>query len=185
MDDPEQLPDDAAPRPDEPREAVPEPGGDRADAPAVETSAFAALGLRPELTRTLAALGYEEPTPIQAASIPPLLAGKDLLGQAATGTGKTAAFALPLLQRVADRRAERNAPRALVLVPTRELAMQVAEAIHKYGKELATRVLDAESPASTIVVCRTRVEVDDLTEAMNAHGWRAEALHGGLTQEHR
>ncbi|MFO1009528.1 MAG: DEAD/DEAH box helicase [Planctomycetota bacterium] len=294
-----------------------DPAGEAAPA-----AAFAALGLQAELVRALAGLGYEEPTPIQKESIPALLAGRDLLGQAATGTGKTAAFALPMLQRVlAEGRARRNAPKALVLVPTRELAMQVAEAVHKYGKELEhrvlpiyggqsivqqlraldrgvdivvatpgraldhlergtlelsdvklvvldeademldmgfaedleailgrlperhqtalfsatlaprilaiaeqhlenpvrisiareraapgalprvrqvayvvpravkpaalARVLDAESPASTIVFCRTRVEVDELTEAMNAHGWRAEALHGGFSQDHR
>ncbi|HJQ18760.1 MAG TPA: DEAD/DEAH box helicase, partial [Gemmatimonadaceae bacterium] len=97
---------------------------------------FQALGLSEALLGTLAALGYEEPTPIQREAIPPLLAGRDLLGQAATGTGKTAAFALPLLQRIYDKSLvdddTRNA-RALVLVPTRELAMQVAEAVHRYG----------------------------------------------------
>src|SRR5213079_2903488 len=64
------------------------------------TSEFSALGLAPALVTTLAALGYEEPTPIQREAIPPLLAGRDLLGQAATGTGKTAAFALPMLERI-------------------------------------------------------------------------------------
>src|SRR3954464_13648166 len=94
---------------------------------------FEDLGLRPELLGALAALGYEEPTPIQQETIPPLIAGRDLLGQAATGTGKTAAFALPILQRFAiEGRAK--GPVALVLVPTRELAMQVAEAVHRYGK---------------------------------------------------
>jgi ATP-dependent RNA helicase DeaD len=105
---------------------------------------FAALGLHPALQQALDALGYEEPTPIQRAAIPPLLAGRDLLGQAATGTGKTAAFALPLLQRLMtdEARADRRrAPGALVLVPTRELAMQVAEAIHKYGKGFGARIL--------------------------------------------
>jgi ATP-dependent RNA helicase DeaD len=286
---------------------------------------FAALGVAPELRTTLASLGYEEPTPIQRESIPPLLAGRDLLGQAGTGTGKTAAFALPMLQRLAPRlpteRPKAGRPLALVLVPTRELAMQVAEAIHRYGKEksasvlpiyggqsigqqlralgrgveivVATpgraldhlqrgtldledvktvildeademldmgfaddleailkrtakehqtalfsatlpprilaiaekhlknpvriaiarertksgavprvrqvvyivpraqkhtalgRVLDMETPTSAIVFCRTRLEVDELTESMNAHGYRAEALHGGFEQEQR
>lgn len=286
-----------------------------------ERKGFAALGLAPELAATLVTLGYEEPTPIQREAIPPLLAGRDLLGQAATGTGKTAAFALPLLQNAVRGEPEKNKPRALVLVPTRELAMQVAEAIHKYGKEkhatvlpiyggqsigqqlrvldrgvevvVATpgraldhlnrgslalsdvqmvvldeademldmgfaedleailgqlpekhqialfsatlpprilaiakryledparimiarertkagevprvrqvayvvapgqkpaalgRVLDMEQPTSAIVFCRTRVEVDELCEAMNAHGYRAEALHGGFAQEQR
>ncbi len=289
--------------------------------PAPEVRGFAALGLAPEITATLTTLGYEEPTPIQREAIPPLLAGRDLLGQAATGTGKTAAFALPLLARAVRGEPLKNKPRALVLVPTRELAMQVAEAIHKYGKSqhatvlpiyggqsigqqlrvldrgveivVATpgraldhlnrgslaltevqlvvldeademldmgfaedleailgqlpeahqtalfsatlpprilaiakrylkdpvritiakertkagevprvrqvayvvppaqkpaalgRVLDMEQPTSAIVFCRTRLEVDELCEAMNAHGYRAEALHGGFAQEQR
>jgi len=92
------------------------------------------------LLGALAVLGYEEPTPIQAQTIPPLLEGRDLLGEAATGTGKTAAFALPLLQRISGE-GERGVPRALVLVPTRELAMQVSEAIHRYGRGLGARVV--------------------------------------------
>ncbi len=281
---------------------------------------FDELDLRPELQRALADLGYEEPTPIQCEAIPPLLAGRDLLGQAATGTGKTAAFALPLLQRL-ESGTRGKAPIALVLVPTRELAMQVSQAIHRYGKELGARVLpiyggqpivrqlkvlqrgvdvvvatpgraldhigrgtlkldrlevvvldeademldmgfsedieailqetpearqtmlfsatlppridklarrhlqdparisvsratsaagdtplirqsayvvarahkpaalgrvlDIEAPAAAIVFCRTRHEVDELTETMNGRGYRAEALHGGMTQEQR
>lgn len=88
---------------------------------------------------TLDALGYEEPTPIQREAVPPLLAGRDLLGQAATGTGKTAAFTLPLLQRIAHGAKQR--PAALILVPTRELAIQVGEAVQRYGKELRISVL--------------------------------------------
>src|SRR5436190_16026772 len=91
---------------------------------------FAGLGLRAELLQALTDLGYEEPTPIQREAIPPLVGGADLLGQAATGTGKTAAFALPILQRLAGGRRDRDAA-ALVLVPTRELSMQVSEAVHK------------------------------------------------------
>ncbi len=286
-----------------------------------QTSGFAALGIAPELLNALASLGYEEPTPIQREAIPPLLAGRDLLGQAATGTGKTAAFALPMIQRCCDGNPKPNRPRALVLVPTRELAMQVAESIHRYGKArhatvlpiyggqsfglqlrsldrgvqivVATpgracdhlergtivldeltmlvldeademldmgfaddldkilskanpqrqtalfsatlaprileigerhlhdplriaiarertpagevprvrqvayvvprvhkpvalgRVLDMETPTSAIVFCRTRLEVDQLHDAMNARGYRAEALHGGFAQEQR
>ena len=282
---------------------------------------FAALGLDQRFVGALAELGYEEPTPIQCEAIPPLLAGRDLAGQAATGTGKTAAFALPLLQRLAARGADRPRPSALVLVPTRELAMQVAEAVHRYGRAIdvsvlpiyggqafaqqlralrrgmdvvvatpgraldhvnrgtlelggleavvldeademldmgfaedleailaatpaqrqtvlfsATmppriaaiakrhlrdpvqiriarerlqtgavprvrqtayivprphkraalgRVLDLETPEAAIVFCRTRTEVDELTEQVNAHGYRAEALHGGMSQEQR
>ncbi len=281
---------------------------------------FADLALADELVAALTTLGYEEPTPIQREAIPPLLEGRDLLGQAATGTGKTAAFALPLLQRL-GRGAEGGAPRALVLVPTRELATQVAEAIHRYGRDLGVRtlpiyggqpivrqlralergvdvvvatpgraldhirrrtlkpqtletiildeademldmgfaddieailsdtpgdrqtvlfsatmpprinkivgnhlnnpvriqlggerhapgeapkvrqsayivprahkpaalgrLLDLESPTAAIVFCRTRDEVDTLTETLNGRGYRAEALHGGMTQEQR
>ncbi|MFD2091240.1 DEAD/DEAH box helicase [Blastococcus deserti] len=281
---------------------------------------FERLGLRPELLGALAALGYEEPTPIQEEAIPPLAEGRDLLGQAATGTGKTAAFALPVLQRLTAHRAER-APVALILVPTRELAVQVSEALHRYGRELGARVLpvyggapigrqlrslesgvdvvvatpgraldlvqrgslqlgdvatvvldeademldmgfaedleaildetpetrqtvlfsatmprrldalarrhlrdpvritiarekapageaprvrqtayvvpraakpaalgrilDIEAPAAAIVFCRTREEVDSLTETLNGRGYRAEALHGGMSQEQR
>ena len=286
---------------------------------------FASLGLVPELLETLTGLGYEEPTPIQCEAIPPLLEGRDLLGQAATGTGKTAAFALPLLQRIHDPARvddEARTPRALVLVPTRELAMQVSEALHRYGhrafntcvvpvyggqaiqqqlralrrgvdaivatpgraldhirrrsidlsqvrfvvldeademldmgfaddleailealpprrqtallsatmaprvsaiaekhlddpvrvtirrekaaegvaprvRQVAyivsrqhklsalSRVLDMEDPASAIVFCRTRGEVDQLSESLASHGYRAQALHGGLNQEQR
>jgi ATP-dependent RNA helicase DeaD len=287
---------------------------------ATTTTTFAELGLRTELLTELTALGYEEPTPVQAAAIPLLLMGRDVLGQAATGTGKTAAFALPLLSALAD--GPRNStPAALVLVPTRELAIQVSEAIHRYGRGLGVRVipvyggqpigrqlqalergidvvvatpgraadhlsrgsldlstvrcvvldeademldmgfaediedilkqtpsdrqtvlfsatlprriaaiarrhhrdpvrlelggetpaagdaqlvsqsaylvarghkatalgrlLDVESPAATIVFCRTREEVDALTESLRGRGYRAEALHGGMDQAQR
>jgi ATP-dependent RNA helicase DeaD len=283
-------------------------------------STFAELDLGPELLQVLQALGYEEPTPIQREAVPPLLAGRDLVGQAATGTGKTAAFALPLLQRL-PRGARGKDPTALVLAPTRELAVQVAEAIHRYGEALGARVLavyggqpigrqlrvlergvdvvvatpgrvldhlargslrlgdlqvvvldeademfdmgfaedieailqavpvdrqtvlfsatlppkidrlarrylrdpvrvqiereltvsgttprvrheahlvkrvdkpaalarvlDMEAPDAALVFCRTREEVDSLTEALNSRGRRAEALHGGMSQEQR
>ncbi|MEU6810118.1 DEAD/DEAH box helicase [Streptomyces sp. NPDC046831] len=105
-----------------------------------EPAGFPDLRLRDELLHALSGLGYEEPTPIQREAIPPLLEGQDLIGQAATGTGKTAAFALPLLDRTPpDGRGA--SPAALVLVPTRELAVQTSEAIHRYGQELGTRVL--------------------------------------------
>jgi ATP-dependent RNA helicase DeaD len=282
---------------------------------------FAALGLDSRLLDALVALGYEEPTPIQREAIPPLLEGRDLVGQAATGTGKTAAFTLPLLQRLVAHGSDRARPSALILVPTRELAMQVAEAVHRYGRALGTsvvpiyggqsfaqqlrvlrrgvdvvvatpgraldhinrstlelggldvvvldeademldmgfaedleailgatpsdrqtvlfsatippritaiarrhlknpvqiriarehlpegamplvrqtayivprahkltalgRILDLENPEAAIVFCRTRTEVDELTETVNAHGFRAEALHGGMSQEQR
>ena len=102
---------------------------------------FSSLGLQTELTEVVNALGYEEPTPIQRETIPLLLAGRDLLGQAATGTGKTAAFALPMLQRISEDRQHPKKTAGLVLVPTRELAMQVAEAVHKYSKGVRLSVL--------------------------------------------
>ncbi len=283
-----------------------------------EGAGFDTLGLRPELLKTINDLGYEEPTPIQLQTIPHLLAGRDLLGQAATGTGKTAAFALPALQMIDT--AAKVVPLALILVPTRELAMQVSEAIFRYGRELGVkvtpiyggqpifrqlqaldrgvhivvatpgraldhigrgslnlnsirtvildeademldmgfaddidsilqatpeqrqtvlfsatmparinalarkyqrdpvriqigrsdatpgtalvrqsaymvqrshkpaalgRILDIEGPKATLVFCRTRIEVDQLTETMNGRGYRAEALHGGMDQPQR
>ncbi|HTN74081.1 MAG TPA: DEAD/DEAH box helicase [Pirellulaceae bacterium] len=284
-------------------------------------SGFAALGLNARLIETLTSLGYEEPTPIQREAIPPLAEGRDLVGQAATGTGKTAAFALPLLHRLSQMDKSRAQPSVLILVPTRELAMQVAEALHKYSRgqnvsvfpiyggqpfgqqfralergvdvvvatpgraldhirretlkigsvttvvldeademldmgfaedleailnetpdtrqtvlfsatlpariasiakrhltdpvhikiaqervpagsapkvrqtayivqrpyKLAalSRVLDVENPTSALVFCRTRSEVDELTESLAGRGYRAEPLHGGMSQIQR
>jgi ATP-dependent RNA helicase DeaD len=102
---------------------------------------FSSLGLPRELSDVVTALGYEEPTPVQRETIPLLLDGRDLLGQAATGTGKTAAFALPMLHRINEDRPNPRQTAGLVLVPTRELAMQVAEAVHKYAKGVRLTVL--------------------------------------------
>ena len=98
-----------------------------------EPSGFAHFGLRPELLRGLTDLGFQTPSPIQRGAIPELLLGRDLVGQAQTGTGKTAAFGLPLLHRLDP---ECRGPQVLVLTPTRELAIQVAEAITSYGTHL-------------------------------------------------
>ena len=106
--------------------------------------AFSDLPLRAELLAVVEELGYTHPSPIQAQSIVPLVEGRDLLGQAATGTGKTAAFALPMLERMADLRPERvrgAAPFGLILAPTRELALQVSEAVTRYGSHLNARVV--------------------------------------------
>ena len=106
---------------------------------AAPTVRFTDLGLPETLLRALAEVGYESPSPIQAATIPPLLEGRDVLGQAQTGTGKTAAFALPILARstlASADPARSSKPRALVLAPTRELAIQVAEAFQKYAHHL-------------------------------------------------
>ncbi|MBL8757950.1 MAG: DEAD/DEAH box helicase [Phycisphaerae bacterium] len=103
---------------------------------------FAALGLTPTLLRALADEGYTTPTPIQAKAIPTVLSGKDVLGCAQTGTGKTAAFALPILQRLtADHHATTpgRAPRALVLSPTRELATQIGDSFATYGRHTGIR----------------------------------------------
>jgi ATP-dependent RNA helicase DeaD len=100
---------------------------------AAPPATFADLGLPEPLLKALADVGYEAPSPIQAATIPVLLSGTDILGQAQTGTGKTAAFALPILSMLNLAQKE---PQALVLVPTRELALQVAEAFQKYAAHL-------------------------------------------------
>jgi ATP-dependent RNA helicase DeaD len=94
---------------------------------------FGALALHPDVLRALSDVGYESPSPIQAATIPPLMAGRDVLGQAQTGTGKTAAFALPILSRLNPRAGK---PQAVVLAPTRELAIQVAEAFQRYATHI-------------------------------------------------
>jgi len=110
---------------------------------------FAALGLAPELLRAIADAGYTQPTPIQAQAIPPVLAGVDLLAAAQTGTGKTAGFTLPILQRLSSPSSTPTTsaaaaqpsgrPRCLILTPTRELAAQVEESVRTYGKYLAIR----------------------------------------------
>ena len=100
---------------------------------------FAALGLKPELVRALQERGYTEPTPIQSRVIPHLLQRRDILAGAQTGTGKTAAFTLPLLQLLDAQSAATKAPRALILVPTRELAAQVGDSVRHYGKHLRQR----------------------------------------------
>src|SRR6188474_1204868 len=94
---------------------------------------FSELGLSDAVVAALTDVGYETPTPIQAQCIPAILGGADLLGQASTGTGKTAAFALPILTKID---VELRAPQALVLAPTRELAIQVAEAFQKYTAKM-------------------------------------------------
>ena len=101
-------------------------------------NSFNDLGLIEPLRRAVAAEGYTTPTPVQAHAIPPALLGLDILGVAQTGTGKTAAFTLPILQRLKETnlRPDRNCARALILTPTRELAIQIGESIHTYGRHL-------------------------------------------------
>src|ERR1700740_644477 len=109
-----------------------------------DSSSFAELGLRAELLRAVAEAGYTTPTPIQAQAIPLILAGKDVMGGAQTGTGKTAGFALPILHKLAPTANTSPSParhplRALILTPTRELAIQVEESIRTYGKHSGLR----------------------------------------------
>lgn len=102
---------------------------------------FSSLGLIPELTRALAERGYTQPTPIQSRVVPEILAGHDILAGAQTGTGKTAGFTLPILQLLHSRSRAGKASRALILVPTRELAAQVSESVRSYGKNLELRTV--------------------------------------------
>ena len=115
------------------RPEVPSPMSSPSPDPGTATPGFAALALAPAVQRVLADIGYETPSPIQAAAIPPMLEGRDVLGQAQTGTGKTAAFALPILSRLD---AKAGKPQTLVLAPTRELAIQVAEAFQSYAAHI-------------------------------------------------
>jgi ATP-dependent RNA helicase DeaD len=115
------------------------PSADELLADVATASGFQKFGLRPEILEAVAAIGFQDPSPIQTAAIPELLLGRDLVGQAQTGTGKTAAFALPLLERIDP---TQRGPQVLVLAPTRELAMQVAEAFNSFAAKLSqVRVL--------------------------------------------
>ncbi|MBV9538527.1 MAG: DEAD/DEAH box helicase, partial [Acidisphaera sp.] len=104
--------------------------------PAEIVSGFAALGLSEPILRAVAEMGYVTPTPVQEAAIPFVLMGRDVLGSAQTGTGKTAGFTLPMLDILSGSRARARMPRSLILEPTRELALQVAENFLQYGKHL-------------------------------------------------
>src|SRR6516162_1763078 len=101
---------------------------------------FSDLGLEPGLVRAVAEKGYDAPTPIQRAAIPAVLAGRDVLAGAQTGTGKTAAFVLPILQRLGADPRRGRAPAALVLTPTRELAAQIAASARNYGRHTGLTV---------------------------------------------
>ncbi|QOC21088.1 DEAD/DEAH box helicase [Wenzhouxiangella sp. AB-CW3] len=103
---------------------------------------FDSLGLKPELLRAVGEQGYTQPTPVQQQAIPVVLEGHDLMASAQTGTGKTAAFTLPLLHKLSERRAGHPRPRALILTPTRELAAQVHENLRAYGRHLDLKSLE-------------------------------------------
>ncbi len=133
-------------------------------APAPQASAFAAFGLRVPLLRAVASEGYTTPSPIQMQAIPFVMQGRDLLGCAQTGTGKTAAFALPLLHRMSDpaQSKRRVGPRVLVLAPTRELAVQIMESFQVYGKHVSLNygvILGGVSQGSQVATLRRGVDV--------------------------
>ena len=123
------------PMPEIMSEATPDEPEQDSDLPEVE-DAFGVLGLSPAILQAIAEMGYKSPTPIQAQAIPFVLMGRDVLGCAQTGTGKTASFTLPMLDILSGSRARARMPRSLILEPTRELALQVAENFVKYGKHL-------------------------------------------------
>ena len=101
----------------------------------MQTATFAELGLSAKVQAAIQAAGYTEPTPIQVQAIPVAVTGRDVLGIAQTGTGKTAGFVLPMLARLETGRARARMPRSLILAPTRELAAQVAQSFEKYGDQ--------------------------------------------------
>ena len=107
--------------------------GTQVERETIGNEAFAELGLSPKVLAAVVDAGYTDTTPIQTAAIPIALAGRDVLGIAQTGTGKTAAFTLPMITRLETRRARARMPRSLILAPTRELAAQVAQSFEKYG----------------------------------------------------
>jgi len=131
--------------------------------PLHEASGFATFGLRSPILRAVAAEGYTTPTPIQTQAIPHVMQGRDLLGCAQTGTGKTAAFALPILHRLSEpSTAKRKGPRVLVLAPTRELAMQITDSFRVYGKYLSlnyTVVFGGVSQGSQVAALRRGVDI--------------------------
>ncbi|MFF8481263.1 DEAD/DEAH box helicase [Streptomyces antibioticus] len=130
-------PESARPR-TAPRDDLPTPGTESPGLP--PAASFDALGLPPRVLETMSGLGVTEPFPIQAATLPNALEGRDVLGRARTGSGKTLAFGLALLVRTAGRRAEAKRPLALVLVPTRELAQQVTDALTPYARTMDVRL---------------------------------------------
>ncbi|MFN7958450.1 MAG: DEAD/DEAH box helicase [Holophagaceae bacterium] len=141
---------------------------------------FESLGLLPELLRAVREQGYEHPTPIQAQAIPLVLEGRDLMGRAQTGTGKTAGFTLPLLQRLAPQASSSASParhpiRALILTPTRELAMQVEESVRTYGKHIPLR--------STTIF--GGVNINPQTKALRAGAEILVATPGRLLDHHQ
>ena len=112
---------------------------------------FSELGLSDKVVQAVAATGYTEPTPIQAQAIPHVLARRDVLGIAQTGTGKTAAFVLPMLTMLEQGRARARMPRTLILEPTRELAAQVEESFERYGVNHRLNLVIADKHARPVL----------------------------------
>ena len=147
---------------------------------------FDQLGLSPELLRAVADAGYTEPTPVQREAIPHVLAGRDLLAAAQTGTGKTAAFVLPILQRLATTpsAAERPGVRVLVLTPTRELAVQIEESVRTYGAHLPIRsaiVYGGMPMAPQVAELRRNPEIVVATPGrLLDHTWQGNIDYGAI-----
>ena len=152
------------PRPARPREDAPEPAEEAAPAPQGGTrkDEFKTFGLDAQVLRGVRELGFKEARPIQRKAIPAVLAGKDVLGLAQTGTGKTAAFALPILEHLRAGGGQRRGPRALVVAPTRELALQIDEEFSRLGKFTrvrSTTVFGGVSQNAQVRALRSRPEV--------------------------
>jgi superfamily II DNA/RNA helicase len=152
-----------APAAEAPEAVAPEPAEAAPEAPASEEKiTFADLGLSEPILRAVTEMGYIHPTPIQAQAIPAVLMARDVLGVAQTGTGKTASFTLPMLEILSDSRARARMPRSLILEPTRELALQVAENFVNYGKHLKLNhalLIGGESMAEQKEVLNRGVDV--------------------------
>ena len=150
--------------PVEATDATPTPADDAAMEAIIEAPKplFSELGLSAPIMRAIEEMGYEHPTPIQARAIPVVLNGQDVLGVAQTGTGKTASFTLPMLEKLAGSRARARMPRSLILEPTRELALQVAENLTLYGKHLRLNhalLIGGESMADQRAVLNQGVDI--------------------------
>ncbi len=121
----------------------------------MEIVKFDTLGLDPKILRAITEMGFEEPSPIQAKAIPEVMSGHDVIGQAQTGTGKTAAFGIPLLQKIDPK--NRESCRRSLLCPTRELAIQVADEIRRPEQSLCTALRSCRSTADRISDARSAV----------------------------
>ena len=158
-----------------------------ADADAPSSSTFADLGVSPQLLQDLTRAGLKTPTPIQAKAIPAALEGRDVLGCAQTGTGKTAAFVIPMIERLAQ--GSKGPPRALVLAPTRELAFQITETIDKLGRSrrvFATTIVGGSDMHAQIRGLRQRPQILVATPGrLLDHMWQGTIQLNKLQIDHR